>query len=377
MKIAYCLNSIQEIGGISSVTVSKVNALVDKGHEVFVIVTDHEPEKLCNLSNQVHLIDLEIKYYKDDWKSKFHVIKGIIIKRRKHKWILTKVLNEINPDIAISVGQSEKYFLPEIKGSWKTIREFHYDKEYRTRRANNFLQKFIAKLTNFYDYNYKIKKYDHIVVLTEEDKRLNWHNNSKISVISNPISISSTNLSTNTNKRIIAVGRLVKEKNFSSLIKAFRFVVEKHPDWKLEIYGKGELKDSLQEEIIKNKLLENIELMGYHSNITEILKNFSIFVMTSLYEGLPMSMLEAMSIGLPIVSYDCPYGPRNLIIDGETGYLVPLNNENILAQRINELIENSDLRKKLGKNAKIQSEVFKVDKIIERWESLFIHLFNS
>ena len=377
MKIVYCLNSIQETGGIASAIKLKANALSEKGHKVFILVSDHNPNKENNLFKNVKLINLDINYYKDDWKSKFNVIRGVIIKRKHHKKKLTQILNQINPDIVISAGQSEKYFLPSIKGTWKTIREFHFDKNYRLRYADSFLQKVIAHIVNFYDYGFKIKKYDRIVVLTEEDKIINWNNDPKIHVIPNPIYISSSYLATNGGKRVIAVGRLVKEKNYSSLIRAYRMVAESHPDWKLEIYGQGQLMDSLKEEIKKNNLSDNIELMGYHSNITEILKDFSIFVMTSLYEGLPMSILEAMSVGLPIVSYDCPYGPRNLITDGETGYLVPLNNENILAQRINELIENQDLRKRYGENAFLHSKNYSIEQISSKWVNLFENLLNN
>ncbi|MCH5172278.1 MAG: glycosyltransferase family 4 protein [Erysipelotrichales bacterium] len=374
MKIAYCLNSIQEIGGISSVTVNKANALALKGHEVFVIVTDHEGEKGDKLLKKVHLIDLEIKYYKDDWKSKFHVIKGIIIKRRIHKIKLSKILKEISPDIVISVGQSEKYLLPEIKGNWKKIREFHYDKFYRLRAANNVLQKIGAHLINIYDFNLKIKKYDKVIVLTKEDKYTNWGKNKNVINIPNPITVLSSNLSTLSSGKFVAVGRLVDQKNFKSLIEAFRIALKSYPNWILEIYGEGILKDELQKQIITNKLSKNIFIRGNSLDHNAIYGNASAFVMTSIYEGFPLVLLEAMAYGLPVIAYECPCGPKDIIVDGFNGYLVPVNNELLMAKKIIQLMGNNDLRKIMGLNAKLKSEDYRIDNIIKQWLDLFYNL---
>lgn len=374
MKIVYCINSIQEIGGISSVVKTKANAFAEKGHEVYISVSDHNSDVLVDISDKVRVEDLKVKYYEDDWKSKLHILKGILIKRKLHKKRLTQFLNKLKPDIVISVGQCEKYFLPEIKGSWKTIREFHYDKNYRIRGSNSLIQKLLYGLINFYDYHYKIKKYDKIVVLTDIDKKINWKNNPKVVVIPNPVSAEWFNFSNLDNKNIIAVGRLVKVKNFSSLINAFRFVVIKHPSWRLFIYGEGELKTQLQELINEKDLSTNVFLKGNCPDIIRIMNQYSIFVMSSLYEGMPIAMLQAMACGLPVVSYDCPYGPGCLIEDGKNGYLVPLNDEVKLSEKICDLIENYEKRKEMGKNACISSKSYDIEIINSKWFELFENL---
>ena len=124
MRIAYCLNSIRYLGGIQRVTIVKANALADiSDNEVYIIVSDNREGRIVHpLSPKVHLIDLAVNYYQDDWKSKWHVLKGIVVKRRKHKKKLAKVLHEINPDIVISVGQSEKNMIPAISGRWLKVR---------------------------------------------------------------------------------------------------------------------------------------------------------------------------------------------------------------------------------------------------------------
>ena len=171
MRITYCLNSISCVGGIEIVTIVKANALADIiGNEVFIVVTDCSncENNISLLSPKVKLIDLSINYYADDWKSQWHVLKGIFIKRRLHKKRLAKTLYEIQPDVAISVGQSEKYMLSEIKGNWVTIRELHYGKDFRRLAASSrsIIYKISAKLSDIYDYCYKIGQYDQVVILT-------------------------------------------------------------------------------------------------------------------------------------------------------------------------------------------------------------------
>ena len=375
MKIVYCLNSIQEIGGISKVVKLKATQLGKLGHEVFIAVTDHDPDKFNEIPNY-SIINLNINYYKDDWKSKYHVLKGIFIKRLKHKRRLGIFLNKIQPDIVISVGQSEKYFLPEIKGNWKTIREFHYDKQYRLRRAETFFHRVFAKIINLYDYKFKINQYDIIVVLTSKDRNLHWKNNPKVRVIPNPIPIDIFKISDLENQKILAVGRLVKEKNFISLIRAFKKVVEINPGWILHIYGEGELKGLLEKEIIKHNLCDNVMLMNNHPAITTLMKDYSMFVMSSLYEGLPMAMLEAMASGLPLISYDCPYGPGQLIKDGENGYLVPVNDEITLAEKICDLIKDYNGRKEMGRMSYIKAQKYNQENVCDQWINLFKKLKN-
>lgn len=377
MKIIYCLNSIQHEGGIAKITQAKANYLANSGlYEVYVIVSDYDKRKMTGLNSNVRLIDLDINYYIDDWKSKFNVLKGIIVKRRRHKLALQKVLNEIQPDIVVSVGQSEKYFLPEINGKWKTIREFHYDKFYRLHRADNFFKMIFAKLINFYDYNFKIKNYDHIVLLTESDRK-NWPSKMKISVIPNFLPSMPLQKSKLEKNIILAVGRLEKQKNFSSLIRLFSKVVKKHPDWILEIYGSGSEKNKLIEDIKRYHLVNNVFLKGSVKDITTVLIDSSMLVVTSQYEGFGVMIIEAMSCGLPVISYDCPCGPSDIIQDEENGFLVPVNDEETFAERICRLITDKKLREEMGNKAMIRSQAYKEALILNMWSNLFERLGQS
>ena len=377
MKIAYCLNSISHMGGIGKIAIVKANALSEVvGNEIFIIVTDHDMKShlTSQLSSDVRLVDLDINYYKDDWKSQWYVLKGIFIKRRLHKRRLEKVLSEIQPDVVISLGQAEKYMLPEIKGDWVKIREMHFRKDFRLLSARTFLDKIAAIFSNIYDYCYKIKLYDHIVTLTYEDKERNWIDCQNISVIPNILTFERTENNILNNKKVIAVGRLDTPKNYESLIRAFRMVADCHPDWVLNIYGGGHRRVILQKLITDMQLEGNVYLRGNTTQVQEKMYESSIFVLSSIFEGLPLVMLEAMSCGLPVVSYECPCGPKDIITDGVDGFLVPTGDEQMLAEKICYLIENPNIRTQMGVAALKKSENYHIDKIITMWLYLFERL---
>lgn len=380
MRIVYCLNSIRYLGGIQRVTIAKANALADiSDNEVYIIVSDNRGGRIVHpLSPKVHLIDLDVNYYQDDWKSKWHVLKGIVVKRREHKKKLAKVLHEINPDIVISVGQSEKNMIPAISGRWVKVRELHFTKNYRWFHAHSIFSKTLAIFGELYDYFYKIRQYDRIIVLTYEDKESHWKGYKNVSVIPNPISFSDI-AANNTleGKKVIAIGRLNAQKNFSSLIRSYRIVAQKHPDWILEIYGDGEQKYDLLQLIDQFDLRKQVYLRGFTSEVQRELLNASCFVLSSDFEGLPLVMLEAMSCGLPVVSYACPCGPKDIISEGVDGFLVPVNDEQGLADRICRLIENEEMRKAMGKAARLKAEQYRIEKIIPMWMDLFNQLLKE
>lgn len=373
MKIVYCLNSIRYLGGIQRVTIVKANALAEiKGNEVYIIVTDNKNGVITEpLSPKVHLIDLNINYYEDDYKSRWNVLKGIFIKRREHKKRLTSVLNEIQPDIVISVGQSEKNMIPSIKGKWKTIREFHFVKDYRLRQAKSFFDKMLAWGGDWYDFHFKIKGYNQIITLTQEDKETNWKGWKNVSVIPNPSTFHTDHTSSLSEKKVISVGRLTSQKNYASLIRAFKNVAEKHPDWILEIYGDGPQEVKLKSLITQLNLEKHVFLKGFSSNVKEVITNASIFALSSVFEGLPLVIVEAMACGLPVVSYTCPCGPNDIITDKKDGFLVNVNDEKTLANKINTLIEYEALRKQMSDAAIIKASKYKIKNIVSIWMNIF------
>ncbi len=377
MKIVYCLNSIRYTGGIQRVTIVKANTLAElPENEVYIIVTDNKNGVLVHpLSQKVRLIDLDVTYYQDVWISRRYVLKGIVVKRREHKRKLAEALRRIQPDIVVSVGQSEKYILPAIHGKWAKVRELHFEKNYRKRLVSSLRGKLSAMLSDYYDYHCKIKKYDRIVVLTEEDKEGNWKGYENVSVIPNPLSfVEGRGKSTLENKMVVSAGRLSAQKNYASLIRAFRKVADRHSDWTLEVLGDGEERKQLETLIGRLNLNNNVFLKGYTSDIESEMLKASCFALSSIFEGFPLVITEAMQLGLPVVSYACPCGPKDIITEGVDGFLVSVNGEDAMADRICRLIEDKDLRNKMGKAAKDKAKQYSVDNIVSLWMEEFVEL---
>ena len=381
MKIAYCVNSIRFLGGIQRVTVVKANALAEiPGNEVYILATDNKAGPVVQeLSPKVHLIDLDINYYnRNEQRS---VLTNMIVGLAKgipHKRALKRTLRQINPDVVISVGMSEKYMLTSMRNrTWKIVREFHSEKNYRTKHARSLFKKTISKCSDIYEFSYVDKRFDRIVVLTEEDKETNWVGWKNVSVMPNPVAFKCDVPSSLTEKSVISMGRLEHVKNFASLISAFWIVAQRYPDWTLKIYGDGSLKDSLQNQINESGLQNNVFLMGFSNDMERALRQSSIFAFSSLVEGFALVIVEAMECGLPVVSYQCPCGPKDIITDGKDGFLVPVNDEQMLADKICDLIENEDLRHQMAAAAREKALRYRDSNIAEQWMKLFEDIVNK
>ncbi|MGM9868305.1 MAG: glycosyltransferase [Sodaliphilus sp.] len=161
------------------------------------------------------------------------------------------------------------------------------------------------------------------------------------------------------------------------LIRAFAIVHLRFPDWTLHIVGDGEQKSRLQKIIIEENLTGCIRLEGRSADVAEWLLRSSIFALSSKMEGLPMVILEAMECGLPVVSCDCRYGPRDIIVDGYNGWLTPVGDENAFAEKLCAMIENESLRREMGKHAKETVQEYYPEALALRWMNLFNEMIES
>ncbi|MEQ3145314.1 hypothetical protein [Phocaeicola coprocola] len=233
MKIVYTINSIRGLGGIQKVTLLKANALADTPqNKVYIIVTDNwmNHPLIHELSPKINFINLQINYYKNDYKSKFYQIISNL-KIINHYFKLQKAISPIQPDIIISVGQSEKYIVPLLHTNAIKIREIHFNSNYRN---FTYKSKILAKFLNFLDYKIMSKGYNKMVLLTKEDKDTFFQNNNKFIYIHNPVTFEPSNIiNYNLNSNyVIGVGRLNTQKDFISLIKAWNLVQRECPNWK-------------------------------------------------------------------------------------------------------------------------------------------------
>lgn len=208
-------------------------------------------------------------------------------------------------------------------------------------------------------------------VLTTYDQKYysSWLKN--VVLIPNPIEVTNKYHSTLTSKSIIAIGRLEEQKNFAQLIDIFARISTLHPDWTLNIFGEGTLRNSLQTKIESLRLEQKVFLRGTTENIDQEIRKSSFLVMTSLYEGFGMVLIEALRNGVPCISYDCPAGPSDIIIDRENGLLIPEKDIAKMEEAINLLIEDNELRLRLGENAPESINQFASSVIASKWIDIF------
>jgi glycosyltransferase involved in cell wall biosynthesis len=171
-------------------------------------------------------------------------------------------------------------------------------------------------------------------------------------------------------KTVIAAGRLTRQKDFGRLIRAFALVAERHPDWQLRICGGGPRRRPLTRLIAELGLGDNVVLAGPVHDLGAEMARASMYALSSRREGFPMVLLEAMGKGLPAVSFDCPTGPREIVVDRENGLLVPHQDVPALAAAIDEMIEDEALRRRCGAGARATAERYSLATIGARWDSL-------
>lgn len=380
MRIVYCANTLTCLGGIEHVTVNKANSLVQiSGNDVWIVVIEHKDDFILPIDKRIHYINLDVNYYEGYWeKNRLQRLIELYKKRKIHKKKLKATLDFIKPDVVISTDGFEKNILASISSRYSAvfIREIHAVSFYKRFHANGMYEKITAWYGELIDYYYYIKKYDRIVVLTQEEKKNIWVKRNVI-VIPNPVIIKDNKQSTYQEKTVVSVGRLEKTKNFSSLIRTWSYVKTKHPDWKLEIWGNGSEMKYLRQQLEILQLQDVVHLMGYTNDVISKLYSSSIFVLSSLSEAFGIVIVEAMSCGLPVVAYDCPYGPRSLISEGDDGFLVPVGNEQMLADRINFLIENKGVCRNMGIAAFEKSKQYDMEVIIQKWMTLFSDIMKD
>ncbi len=380
IRLAYCIPSLAHPGGMERVLTTKANYLANKlDYDINIIITDDKGTKpYFPLSEKINVIQLDINidslWQYPLWK-KLYLYKK---KMKEYKQRLEISLYSLKPDITISLLRREINFLCRIKDGSIKIGEIHFAR-YKYRVADfRFLPTFANKMiTNIWrnQLDNKVKQLYRFIVLTKEDSTY-WKGLTNMLVIPNPITINEGLHTDYSQKRAIAVGRYHSTKGFDLLIKAWKDVYIKHPDWKLYIYGGGNREE--YQKLASNNGLENVVICeSAANNISEKYQKCSIFILSSRFEGFPLVLMEAMSIGLASAAFACPCGPKEIINNGKDGLLCENGNTKELASNICKLIENKKLRKEIGQNAANSIKRYSLDSIMSQWNELFQEIYKN
>ena len=374
LKLVYITPALYMAGGVERVLTLKANYFAEHfGYDITIILTEGKDKPLFYpLSNKIKVINLNIGF-EELWSCSF--VKKIFVylkKQRQFKKTLTKELMRLRPDITISLLRREINFLNDIKDGSRKIGELHVNRaNYRNFEANdsNFFKNLFAKFW-MHSLVAKLKKLDRFVVLTEEDKDA-WPELKNNRVIPDPLSFLPTKHSELKERRVIAVGRYVYQKGFDLLLQAWSKIEKLYPDWQLVIFGDGD-RTPYENQMKALGVDDNrCHLNGPTSNVQHEYINSSIFVFSSRFEGFGMVLVEAMACGLPVVSFDCPCGPKDIIKDGEDGILVENGNIELLASSLSILINDESLRKSMSKAGQKNAQRFNIVHIAEQWRDLF------
>ena len=372
MRVLYIFRSLATWGGIERILVDKMNNLVAMyNYNVYMLTSDQGDHPIpYRLDERVRLEDLGIRFHQE---YQYHGLKRLIVAKRLkslYEKRLSEKLCQIHPDVIVCTTADHIDSIVKLKGSVPLVVESHSICK-RTIEQGRFwlLRKWYRK-----NYLMTLSHVNVIVALTERDA-VEWrklHHN--VLVIPNMVNLNEGSMSTLENKRVIFVGRFDYQKQPMELIKIWQRVFLSFPDWQLDIYGEGEQQGELKEFLKSHNM--NITIHQPTDRIFDCYRTSSLLVSTSLFEPFGLVIPEAMSCGLPVVAYDCPYGPSSLIENGKNGFLIEQNNISFFVDKVCLLMKDMELRRRMGKDAVLSSQKYKVSKIMPLWKDLFDKLLK-
>lgn len=373
-KILYIYGGFYTPNGMSVMISQKVNYLAEyTDNDIYMILTEHpEKTRIYHLSEKIHIRNIEINYDDLDTMPFLKKVFSYWKKQKKAKKLFSNYMMELRPDITVSITRREINFINKICDGSKKIAEIHFSRMFYRQFNKSFFPKwlnhFISQIWMKELIN-NLKLLDRFVVLTEEDSH-NWPELDNIVVIPNFVSSIPQLKSACSSKKVIAVGRYTYQKGFDMLINVWEIVHRVHPEWVLEIYGAGN--STIYQLMADEKgLSSSLHCNGSVSDIYSAYAESSIFVLSSRYEGFGLVIIEAMGVGLPVVSFACPCGPRDIINNGYNGYLVGNGDVEDMAQKLCDLIEHDDKRIRMGANAVETAESYNKNLIMKKWIELF------
>lgn len=382
MRILFCTTTLGVVGGIPRVTIVKANALAEiPGNEVAICFTDkcEYPElEVHKLSPKIKVYDLETPYW--GFGSFKNLVKGLLPVIFKTKKAIEKIIEEFQPDVVVSTGTYEKFAISLIrsKGKFIKLREIHFSSNYRRHLEEDSAQGKLAKPIEFFEYNVLSHFFDKTYLLTNRDMNENFPRNKRFDYMYNPSSFNPCSeeelRDARREKVVLSVGRVVFAKNIEELVEIWSEVAKEAPEWKLKIIGSGSSEKIVKDRIKALGVEDSVEMCGRSLTVRKDMLEGAVFVMTSRFEGFGLTLVEAQSMGLPIVSYDTPYGPDEIVNDGKDGFIVKYGDKKTFKDKLLQLIHDEELRERMSEAAHKRSFDFRPDVIASAWMSKYNEL---
>lgn len=357
MTLLYVTDAFAVYGGMERVLTDKMNHLAaHSGYDIVLLTVNQGCHAVpFPLHPQVKHMDLGVRLHQ---QYAYHGIRRFIkhlelMRLLKHR--MRAALQQVNPDVLIGVKLDFVGVLNQVRENIPLIVESHTLCQAERLEHAGWLRRL-----HVWSFLRQVRQADEVVALTEGDAR-DWSKyHSQVRVIPNVVHLNNTETYRPCYaKSIMFVGRFTEQKDIDSLLKIWSLVHARHPDWTLEVYGDGDIS------------APGVQVHKPVSQMMACYMESSILVLTSRYEPFGLVLPEAMSCGLPVVAFDCPYGPGEIITDGVDGFLVKNRDVKAFADRVCQLIEHPELRTRMGQAGIRSSQRYRADVIMPRWKALF------
>lgn len=352
MNIIYVIEDYSENGGVERIVSDKANTLSTQYHHNVTLISvyrDNRKEQF-KLDDGINLIHLDVPFAKRTNNSIIRLISRlytifIAILR------LNKEIKGLHPDIIFFTTTLGAILLPFCRTKARKIYESHLARNFNPFNKLFFLTELRA---------------ERIVCLTSGDAK-EYKYAKRVDIIPNFIDEVNIHVKDYGVKKAIAVGRLEYQKGFDILIDCWKEISRQYPDWQLDIYGEGSCREELQQQIYSLELGDRVKLCGRNDNIIEVYPQYSLHLMTSLYEGQGIVLLEAQACGLPSVVFDYQYGAKDIVSNGYNGLLIEQGNRKLFIEAAIKMMSSEELREKYGKNALEIGKRYSKENIFNKW----------
>lgn len=366
MRLLYIFRSLAVWGGIERILVDKMNSFAKLNDmDVYLLTTDQGNHTIpFQLDDRVRVKDLDICFCRRYQYGRFRRIWMLHEMKSRFENLLAIHIQEICPDVVICTTSDPISSIAKVKGDIPLVVESHSICSRTIGHGRNWL---FRKINRYY-FLKCLSKTEALIALTTSDA-MEWQQfHSNVKVIPNMVHIEEGKVSQQANKHAIFVGRFDYQKQVQSVIRIWSLVSKKYPEWVLDIFGDGEMANEIEMMAYQ---VPNVKLHKPVSNIFDYYRESSFLLSTSLFEPFGLVIPEAMSCGLPVVAFDCPFGPAEIISDGVDGFLVENGDISEFVQKVGCLIDNIVLREEMGRRAIEASKKYSSEFIIPIWKRFF------